>query len=129
MSQSELPFFDSAEAATRHAIEASGKTLKEVAGALWPDRNVEAARTLLANSLNDNRPERLTADQHIFIANYCRRYDWLYFACHSCSHSRPIQQTPEERKAQVEAAVLETVEHMRDLVKRYEGLLPQSRRA
>lgn len=129
MSQSELPFFDSAEAATRHSIEASGKSLKEVASALWPDRNIEAARTLLANCLNENRPERLTCDQHAFVAIFCARFDWLYYVCHRAGHSQPTAQTPEDQKAQVEAAILETVDRFEVLVRQFKQLAPRKGRA
>ena len=110
--QSELPFFDSAEAATRHAIEASGKTLKEVAVALWPDKTNDAARTLLANCLNENRPERLTADQHAFIAAFCGRFDWLYYLCHKCSHSRPEPIAPEDQRARLQREFINSVDRL-----------------
>lgn len=122
MSQQAMPFFESDKAATKYAIQASGKTPKEVAAALWPNKTVERAQTDLLNALNENRDSQLSTDEHIFIANYCGQFDWLYFSCHRCCHSRPVAQTPEDRKAQVEAAILETVDKMRALVKQFESV-------
>jgi hypothetical protein len=100
MGQELMPFFESAEAATKHAIQASGKEIKDVASALWADKTVTRAQTDLLNALNENRAERLTADQHTFIANYCQRFEFLYYVAHRCSHARPAQVTPEARQAQ-----------------------------
>lgn len=103
MSQQLLPFFDSAEEATKHAIHASGKTIKQVACAVWPDKSPTAAQTALANALNEARNERLTFDQHLFIAKFCGQYDVLRYAAHQCDHSQPIPQTPTDKAAQLQA--------------------------
>lgn len=124
-----LPFHESAEAATKHAIAASGKTVKQVGAALWPDKSADAARTALSNALNENRDERLTADQHIFIANFCGQYDWLYYAAHQCSHARPAQETPQARAAEVQAALFAKAAELRSLLNQIEALEPKLRSA
>ena len=120
--QDVMPFFESAEAATRHAIEASGKDPKEVASALFPDKTVSAARTLLLNALNENRAERLTADQHIFVANTCKQYHWLYFAAFKCGHTRPEQITPEARTAKLQSALFARASDMAKVLREIEDL-------
>lgn len=127
MTAESFPFFDSSEAATRHAIEASGRDPKDVAHALWPDKNVAAARTALLNALNENRPERLTADQHAFVARYCQRYDWLYYVCYQLSHSRPVPQTAADQAAQIQTALFSKAEEMRGLLNQIELLKPKLR--
>lgn len=129
VNQQALPFFESDKAATKYAIQQSGKSPKDVAHALWPNKTVERAQTDLLNALNENRESQLSTDEHIFIANLCGQYDWLYFACHRCSHSRPVAQTPDEQKAQVEAAILETVDRMERLVKDFKAISPTKVRA
>lgn len=116
MSSHSMPFFDSAEAATLHAIQASEKDPKQIASALWPDKSVPAARTALLNALNENRAERLTADQHMFVANYCGQYDWLYYASHKCRHSRPHQLTPEAETARINQALQDKARELRGLL-------------
>ena len=129
MSQESMPFFDSAEAATKHAIHSSGRNPKDVGSALFPDKTPDAARTALLNALNENRSERLTADQHIFIANYCQRFDWLYYCAHQCSHARPEQVTPEAKAAHIQAALVETVGQMKSLIGQFEALQQPKLRA
>lgn len=116
MTQESMPFFDSAEEATRHAILVSGKNPKSVGAALWPDKTAEAARTALMNALNPNRDERLTADQHLFVANFCSQYDYVYYVCHRCNHSRPKLQTPEDQLERLRQDFYAATDLMKDLV-------------
>lgn len=118
MNQEVMPFFDSSEAATKHAIQVSGKPPKDVALVLWPDKSIGRAGTDLNNALNENRGERLTADQHILVANYCQQYHWLYYVAHQCSHAQPQRVTPEARRAQQQ-------EDFAKLAKQMKGLLAE----
>lgn len=125
MSQSSLPFFESAEEATRHAIAVSGKAPKQVAGALWPDKSPASAHTALMNALNDNRSERLTFDQHLFVANYCGSYDVLRYAAHQCDHSQPVPQAPAEKASQLQALLFQQAAGMEDLLRQIKALQPK----
>jgi hypothetical protein len=116
-----MPFFESAEAATKHAIDMCGKGIKDVAKAVFPGKTLEAAATALRNALNENRDERLTAGQHIFIANYTGRYDWLYFVANECSHSRPQLIAPEDANAELQRMFIESVQQQRQLMDRMEA--------
>lgn len=122
MNQQAMPFFESDKAATKYAIQASGRSPKEVASALWPNKTVERAQTDLLNALNENRESQLSTDEHIFIAKFCQQFDWLFFACHRCGHSRPMAQTPEDQQAQIQAAILETADRFEALMKRFREL-------
>jgi hypothetical protein len=122
MSQENFPFFESSEAATKHAIQASGRDMKEVAKALWPDKTVDAGRTALLNALNENRSERLTAGQHIFIAKHCGRFDWLYFVCHQLSHTRPIAVTPAEQVAELQQLLFRKAAELKPVLEQIEKL-------
>ena len=120
-----MPFFESAEAATKHAIQSSGKTMKEVAGKLFPGKTITAAQTHLLNCLNENRDEKLTSDEHIAIANYCRVYDWLYYAAMQCSHSRPVAQTPSDQAAALQSALFSKTDELRGLLAQIDLLKPK----
>lgn len=116
MSESASPVFDSAEAATKHAIHASGHSVKAVASALWPDRSPAAAHTALLNALNENRAERLTFDQHLFVANFCHRFDLLHYAATRCNHTPPQPCTPAQQVAQIQAAICNQSDQLRALL-------------
>lgn len=125
MSQSALPFFDSAEEATKHAMQASGKNPKAVAAALWPEKSADAARTALLNALNPNRDERLTADQHLFIANYCGEFSFVQYICLKTSHAQPVLQTPTEHAARLQSALFAKTDELRGLLSQIEALKPR----
>ena len=127
MSQQTLPFFDSDKAATKYAIQASGKSTKQVAAALWPNKTMERAQTDLNNALNDNRGEQLSSDEHSFIANFCQQYDWLYYQSHKCRHSRPVLQTPEEVAAQVQEALFAKADELEALLRQIRAVNPRLR--
>lgn len=122
MSQQDLPFFESDKAATKYAIQAAGKTIKEVGHALWPNKTVERAATDLNAALNENRTEQLSTDEHAFVANFCGRFDWLYYASHQCSHSRPEPIAPEDMRAKLQRDVISAVQHLDGIAKRLERL-------
>jgi len=114
--------FDSSEAATRHAITASGRDPKDVGHALWPDKSPPAARTALLNALNESRAERLTADQHLFVARYCGDFSWLYYVCARANHSRPVLQAPENRALEILQRVDACKADLRGLLAQLENL-------
>jgi len=114
--QETLGFYESSEEATKAAIQLSGRTPKDVGLMLWPEKSPTAAQTALLNALNENRSERLTADQHIAVANYTGRFDWLYFAAMQCSHARPQRVTPEAKAAEQQAAFIRMAKDMKSLL-------------
>ncbi|HZR35699.1 MAG TPA: hypothetical protein VFA75_10015 [Nevskia sp.] len=122
MSQHSLPFFESAEEATRHAIEASGRKFKEVAPALWPDKSVEAATTLLRNALNEARAERLTFDQHLLIARHVGRFDVLLYAAMSCNHSLPTPVAPADLEAKLQRDFIASVQQLESIQRRLSSI-------
>lgn len=122
MSHDYLCRFESSEEATKFAISSSGKTLKEVACALWPEKSAAAAHTALTAALNDNRPERLTADQHVLIANYCDQYHWLaYVACRT-GHDAPRKTTREVQLAAVAQQIKAQARDLRALLSSLESM-------
>lgn len=125
MTQAAMPFFESAEGATRHAIQQSGKSMKDVASYLWPGKSVAAAQTQLLNSLNEGRDETLSADEHIAIAEYCQQYDYLYYTAHRLSHTRPTLVTPEEHAAAIQAELLRRVDELQPLLAAFQKLRPK----
>lgn len=123
--QSALPFFESDKAATKYAVQASGKTVKDVAHAIWPNKSIERAQTDLLNALNENRETQLSTDEHMAVARYCGQYDWLYYVCHRCSHSRPVPVTPADQAAELQAALFSKADELRAVLSQIEALKPR----
>ncbi len=125
MSQQTMPFFESAEAATRQAIQNSGKSMKEVAAHIWKGKSVSAAQTHLLNCLNESREEKLSADEHIAIAEFCQEFDYLYYCAHRLSHTRPTLVTPEEHAAAIQAELMRKVDELQPLLSAFQRLRPK----
>lgn len=129
MTQQSMPFFESDKAATKYAIQASGKSMKDVGHALWPNKTMERAQTDLLSALNENRAEQLSTDEHIFIAVYVGQFEWLHYACHRAMHSRPSPVSPSEQAAELQQALFDTAGQMRALLDRVDALKPRLRAA
>lgn len=111
-----MPFYESAEAATKAAIQASGLAPKAVAHALWKGKTQEAAATRLMNCLNDARDEKLTADEHIAIAQIVGHYHYLYYNCAQLSHERPRFISPEAVAAEKQERFIALAKEMKALL-------------
>jgi len=115
MSQHAMPFFESAEDATQHAIRSSGKAPKAIASALWPSLIQASAYARLMNALNPDKAEKLTADEHAFIAEFCGQYDFLQYLAHRLSHSQPVPVAPEDQHARLQREFVEAVSRLGQL--------------
>lgn len=67
--QAEMPFFEGAEDALRHLVQAMGGA-KAVGARLWPDRTPEAAGRLLLDCLNGQRSEKLGLGQVLLLLRW-----------------------------------------------------------
>ena len=127
-----MPFcsmFDSAEEATSAAIVRSGKEFKEVAGKVFPSLAIASAYARLKASLNPEKPEKLTADEHLLIANFCGEYDYLYYCASKCHHSMPQPVAAQDEKAELQRRVVAAVEDLKKLtssLERAEARVPRA---
>lgn len=96
--QSEMPFFESVEDALSASVNALGGA-KVVGSKLWPDKSVDAARTLLLDCLNSSRKEKLEASQIIYIFREAKAvgfhagFNWFANQCEY--EARPITKAEE----------------------------------
>lgn len=96
--QSEMPFFESVEDALSASVNALGGA-KVVGSKLWPDKSIDAARTLLLDCLNASRKEKLEASQIIFIFREAKAvgfhagFNWFANQCEY--DARPITKAEE----------------------------------
>jgi hypothetical protein len=120
--QAEMPFFESAEDATHSAIIASRKPLKEVALSLWPSMKMDSAYARLRGALNHDRPEKLSADEHIFIANHCEQYHFLHYIENQCHHAGSQRVTPADELAHLQQDILKGQQALTQAMNRYAAL-------
>jgi hypothetical protein len=128
---SQLPFcsmFDSAEEATSAAIVRSGKEFKEVAHAIFPALNPASAYARLKAALNPEKPEKLTADEHLLIANFCNEYDYLYYCASKCHHSTPQPVAAGDEQAELMRRFVAAVEDQKRLAARLEEVNARAQR-
>lgn len=97
--QLDFSFHASAEDATQAAIHKSGKPMKALAADLWPSLKMDTAYSRLRGCLNAERPEKLTADEHLTLARLCGQFDFLHYCAQECQHSRPEPVTPDDELA------------------------------
>jgi hypothetical protein len=101
--------------------------MKDVAHAIWSTKSIERAQTDLLNALNDNRNEQLSTDEHMAIARYTGHFDWLYYVCHRCNHSRPVPITPEERAAELQERVMRLIGELKPVLAEFDQIKPSLR--
>jgi len=116
--QAEMPFFESAEDATYSAILASHKPIKAIAHALWPHLQIDSGYARLKGALSHDRPEKLTADEHVFIANHCEQYQFLHYVENQCHHSGTKRVEPADEKAELQRQLIRNMQEHRQLVNR-----------
>lgn len=122
MKQEAFPFHETAEDATNTAIIRSGKAFKDIALSLWPEMKADSAYAKLKNGLRPDSRERLSADQHIFIANLIGEYDFLFYIAQGCHHSKPEYITPEDEAEQLQRQVLQMGVELKQALNRLDAL-------
>jgi len=97
--QSEMPFYECAEAALTASVQAVGGA-KVVGSLLWPDKSVEQAHKLLLDCLNSDRLEKLSYSQIIMVfriakeAGFHAGFDWWAQQCeYECQPITKAEQT------------------------------------
>ena len=112
--QLDFSFHASAEDATSAAIHKSGKPLKALALELWPSLKLDTAYSRLRGCLNADRPEKLTADEHLMIARLTDQFDFLHYCAQELHHSRPERIEPEDEKVRLQR---EFIKAQKDLMR------------
>lgn len=93
--------YDSIEEAITAAIHRSGKTVKQIACALQPDKKAERANAYLNEALNPNKEQKLSMDEIIFICKETQQFQPLYYMADECKHTRPKPTVVETEKNEI----------------------------
>jgi len=120
--QMDFSFHPSAEDATAAAIHKSGKAMKQIASDLWPSLKMDTAYARLRGCLNQERPEKLSADEHLAVARLCGQYDFLHYCANELSHSKPEPVAPEDERARLQREFVESTRALTKLAERIESI-------
>lgn len=120
--QTDFGFHASAEDATTAAIHKSGRPMKVIASDLWPGLKMDTAYSRLRGCLNQDRPEKLTADEHLAIARLCGEFDFLHYAAQELQHSRPEPVAPEDARDQLNRQVIAVGAQLKGLLDRLDSI-------
>jgi len=120
--QQEMPFYESAEDATYSAILDSKKPVKEVAHALWPSMKMDSAYSRLKGALKEDRKEKLSSDEHLFIANYCQKFHWHYYNENQLHHAGSQLVKQEDELAKLEHQILKGQQALTQALNRFNAL-------
>lgn len=96
-------FHESLADALKEVISVAGGT-KSVAGKLWPEKTPDAAQRTLLDCLNENRPEKLSPEQVLFLMRLGREigcHAAINYITRDAGYSDPQPIEPEDEKAKL----------------------------
>lgn len=123
MIKTDLP--ETFTAALVACVSAAGGS-KRVGPMLWPEKSGEgAAQRHLINCLKDDRAERLTPDQVLFVMGLGRAagcHVAMEYIANALGYAPPVPIEPKDELAELQRQAAATVESMANLVQRMEAL-------
>lgn len=105
-------------------VKAAGGS-KKVGPLLFPEKTIDLAQRLLLACLNDDRPEKLSPDQALFIMRLAKDngcHVGIEYVCHSLSYSQPTPIEPKDETAQLQKEFIEASKMMSKIAERIEML-------
>jgi hypothetical protein len=94
-------FHESLSDALKDIIQAAGGS-KSVACKLWPEKTPDSAHRTLLDALNENRPEKLSPEQVLFLLRIGREvgcHSAINYMSRDAGYSDPQPIEPEDEKA------------------------------
>lgn len=96
-------FHESLSDALKDVIQQAGGT-KSVAAKLWPEKTPDSAHRTLLDCLNENRSEKLSPEQVLFLLRMGREvgcHSAINYMTRECGYSDPQPIEPEDEKAKL----------------------------
>lgn len=126
MNQESL-FYESFYDALKDVVRAC-RGPKEVGSKLWPEKTQDAARNLLNNCLDPNRPEKLDPEQVMFLLRLGREvgcHAAMNYLSRESGYDDPTPVEPEDERTRIQREFIEAQRSMAILAERMErvGLL------
>lgn len=98
-------FYEDEYEALNLMVSNSQRSVKELAGYLFPHLKQESAYARLKACLNPEKDERLTFGQIIAAMKFCECYEPLMYACDETMHARPDRKAPEDEQVKLIEAI------------------------
>jgi hypothetical protein len=117
-------FCESLTDAIRDVVRACGGT-KVVGCKLWPEKTPDAAARLLADCLNDSRPERLTPDHLMLLARMGRErgcHSVMAYMLAELGYAPPVPVEPADEAAELQRKYVEATKALLKMAERIERL-------
>lgn len=118
-------FHESITDAIKDTINACGGS-KQVAAKLWPEKAPDAAHRLLLSCLNDDRPERLSPEQLMFVLRMGRErgvHVGITYILRELGYEDPKPVEPQDELAELQRAYIEAVQNQARMAARMERLM------
>ena len=112
--------------ALKDCIHACGGS-KAVGVQLWPEKSPDAAHRLLLGCLNEDRPERLSPDQVVFVLRLARErgcHIGAAYLMRQLGYADPVPVEPRDEMADLQRHFLAAVDMQRQILERMEHLQP-----
>jgi hypothetical protein len=120
-------FHESITEAIKDTINACGGS-KQVAAKLWPEKAPDAAHRLLLSCLNDDRPERLSPEQLMFVLRMGREkgvHVGITYILRELGYDDPKPIEPTDELAELQRNCLELLQQQARMAARMEKLMTQ----
>lgn len=119
-------FYEDEFEALNLMVSNSQKTVKELAGFLFPHMKPDSAYARLKACMTANGDQRLTFGQIIAAMRFCESYHPLMFMCDETLHARPDRKSPEDEEVKIVEAINGAAEIMNKAMKQLESLRSRS---
>lgn len=116
-------FYESYYDALQKSIALSGKTMKAIAAAVYPGRQIETAKSLLSRALSpENNDVHINLENLDVIINETRVEDFLFCLCDKHGFERPVRKTTETIKKDIHSEVSEINAKLKNLLRQLPAL-------
>ena len=105
-------------------VKAAGGS-KVIGALLWPDLPVDHAQRKLLDTLNDDRPHRLTPDQALLVASRARDagcHAYAEYVCRRLHYQQPVPREPQQEMADLQRAFVASVAEQHKLLAQLQAL-------
>lgn len=123
MTQNQL-WHDTFEDALRAILDAAGGP-KKVAADLWPSKSLSDAHRRLLHCLDPERDQKLSLDELVWLMAKGREvgcHTAMAYIARACGYADSVPVDPEDERAELQRAFLESVKAQKDILKRMEAL-------
>ena len=122
-------FYENIEDALEKSIIASGKTKKEIASVIYPDCQIETAKSRLSRALSPEHTDVNISIGHMkAIMKETRPEDVIYCLCDEFGFERPNKKTSDTIKKDIQAEFHEINSRLKILIRQLPALEDENKK-